>query len=256
MSISSFDDFVEQLESVRERGYIKTLRTGDTGVGYTLETLLDIEENNDERGDIRTGGRTVELKAAREEGSTTVTLFSKEPPKNSRPIWNESLLNQIGYEDDDGRTALYTTITTEGYSPQGLTLDLSESRVNVIHDSLGVCARYPRSYLRQKFTSKFPELVFVSAKTQGESSTEHYWYSDSKHLRGFDIDSFYSALESGDLVVETRLHKSDGSVRNHGTAWRIDAQKLPRLFNEQTDLFEEPFENVERTGQQLLTDFT
>ncbi len=35
-----------KLEQVKEMGYVISLRRGNTGIGYTLETLLGIAENN------------------------------------------------------------------------------------------------------------------------------------------------------------------------------------------------------------------
>ena len=36
----------EKLKAVKEKGYVVSLRKGNTGIGYTLETLLGIAENN------------------------------------------------------------------------------------------------------------------------------------------------------------------------------------------------------------------
>ena len=42
-------------------GFVKTLRKGPTGIGYTLETLLEIDENNISSPDFG----EIELKAQR-----------------------------------------------------------------------------------------------------------------------------------------------------------------------------------------------
>ena len=36
----------KELKKVSEKGFIRSLRANNTGVGYTLETLLKIKENN------------------------------------------------------------------------------------------------------------------------------------------------------------------------------------------------------------------
>ena len=36
----------ETLSDINRRGYIVSLRKGNTGIGYTLETLLGVAENN------------------------------------------------------------------------------------------------------------------------------------------------------------------------------------------------------------------
>ena len=36
----------ENLSEIKQRGYVVSLRRGNTGIGYTLETLLELDENN------------------------------------------------------------------------------------------------------------------------------------------------------------------------------------------------------------------
>ena len=48
----------EKLSDINRRGYIVSLRKGNTGIGYTLETLLGVVENNLRSPDLG----TIELK--------------------------------------------------------------------------------------------------------------------------------------------------------------------------------------------------
>ena len=41
-----YDELIQRLKAIKEMGYIKTHRAGNTGIGKTLEDLLGIEENN------------------------------------------------------------------------------------------------------------------------------------------------------------------------------------------------------------------
>ena len=40
-------------DEVSSRGFVVSLRTGDTGIGYTFETLVGVEENNDKTADFK-----------------------------------------------------------------------------------------------------------------------------------------------------------------------------------------------------------
>ena len=51
----------QKLSEIKKRGYVKSLRRGPTGIGYTLETLLGIDENNVSTPDLG----EIELKAQR-----------------------------------------------------------------------------------------------------------------------------------------------------------------------------------------------
>jgi len=42
----TYPKLVKKLKAINEMGYIKTHRTGNTGIGKTLEDLLEITENN------------------------------------------------------------------------------------------------------------------------------------------------------------------------------------------------------------------
>ena len=64
--------FSEKFKEIREMGYVSSQRKGPTGIGYTLETLLGINENNDAFPDIE----GAELKAHRANSSSLITLFT------------------------------------------------------------------------------------------------------------------------------------------------------------------------------------
>ena len=51
----------DKLSEINQKGYIVSLRKGNTGVGYTLETLLGLKENNLKTPDFG----DVELKSQR-----------------------------------------------------------------------------------------------------------------------------------------------------------------------------------------------
>ena len=53
------EEVVNKLRTIRDKGFIKTLREGSTGIGYTFEMLFGVRENNIPIPDI--GGR-VEIK--------------------------------------------------------------------------------------------------------------------------------------------------------------------------------------------------
>ena len=62
----------KKLFRIKKMGYIRTLRKGPTGIGYTLEKLLEIEENNISSPDLD----EIELKAQRENHTGMTTLFT------------------------------------------------------------------------------------------------------------------------------------------------------------------------------------
>ena len=58
--------FLPKFDAISSQGFVPTLRRGSTGIGYTLETMLEIEENNSPGGDFM----GMELKAFRDDDLT------------------------------------------------------------------------------------------------------------------------------------------------------------------------------------------
>lgn len=50
--INTIEEFIEAFTAIKQMGWIRTHRSGNTGIGKTLEDLLDIQENNYQEPDF------------------------------------------------------------------------------------------------------------------------------------------------------------------------------------------------------------
>ena len=106
------DELKEKIKNIYRRGFINTLRPGDTGVGYTLESLLNIPANNNRQPDYK----GIELKSsrARTKKNGRITIFSQVPNwqisnlKSSKEI----LLKRGKYNLAKGRRQLFHQFVT------------------------------------------------------------------------------------------------------------------------------------------------
>ena len=73
--IETLDDFVSEYAKICGMGWIRTHRTGSTGIGKTLEDLLGIMENNKDEPDFG----EYELKSCRLSSNSMLTIFTKTP---------------------------------------------------------------------------------------------------------------------------------------------------------------------------------
>ena len=106
-----YTKLVEDLKKIKGKSYIKTHRSGNTGVGKTLEDELNIKENNVPGPN----GFKLELKSARKNSKSMLTLFTKSPlPKKANSI----LLEQFGYPSAKGndRKELHTTVNALAFN--------------------------------------------------------------------------------------------------------------------------------------------
>ena len=218
-----------------------TLRSGSTGIGYTLETMLDIEENNSPRGDFM----GMELKAWRDDGSASeryekMNLFLKEP-KWIDGLKSKERVARYGYVDDNGRTALYSTVKIATNSHKlGFSIDEAESKLWLTYAGERV-AWWGFDVLEKRLTEKHTETVFVSAEVRGKGKQEEFHYQQVLWCREPSVEEFLKLIKTGDAMLELRMHlKETGSVRNHGSCFRIRKDRLKDLFRYSTIVREKP----------------
>lgn len=160
----NFDQFVKRIKEIREMGFVKTHRKGDTGIGKTLEDLLGISENNIAGPDFG----TYELKSGRKDSSSMLTLFTKAPsPKGA----NKELLRVFGYKQRNRvanhhqrHMTNYVDIETDEsecrIEEKELHVTVYDSRYNKSSNALGqlTCDRLRNGTERQK-REKFSECI-------------------------------------------------------------------------------------------------
>ncbi len=231
---SILEEFLVHFDKVSARGFVKTLRPGDTGVGYTLETLLEIPENNSPRGDFQ----GMEIKAYRDsetkfDDQDKMNLFLKEPE------WLDVLttaerIQQYGYKDPNGRQAWYLSVTSRKNEANLQLVVTGQGDVLELHRNDLPIARWSLEVLEQRLQEKHAHSVFVGAESRGKGADEEFWYKTVTWCQEPSAKRLLELAASGDIIVELRMHlRPDGSARNHGTAFRIRKHKLQTLFREQ-----------------------
>lgn len=210
-------DLPTELKRIQLQGFVRSLRRGDTGIGFTIETLLGIQENNRGEPDCLYKGTPVELKAQRAETTSMITLFTKEPAKG---VMNDvRLVRQYGYPDVKGRPALKVTLRTKALNPQGL--GLSIDRVQGVVGLVDREGTTPWKWTISELKPKIQNLVLVFAETRTEGGAEFFRPQEAFFLGDLDDECFFRMVEQGHVVVNLRIHlRSNGTARNHGTAFR------------------------------------
>ncbi len=223
--------FLEKFDVLSSRGFVPTLRAGSTGIGYTLETMLDIPENNSPGGDFM----GMELKAFRDDDpymddSEKMNLFLKEPH------WVDGLkgkqrVSKYGYVDGNGRPALYSTVTINK-SSHGFEfrVDSATERLWLMYEGDDI-AFWNFATLASRLIEKHSEAVFVAAHSRGTGKGEQFHYYGVTWCAEPSVDSFVRLVQTGDIMLELRMHlKPNGSLRNHGSAFRIKQNRIPDLY--------------------------
>jgi len=221
--------FKQKFHELEKRGFVKSQRTGNTGVGHTLESLLGISENNIALSDLD----VAELKGHRKGSNSLITLFTLD-----RGAWLVNQLHAIrkyGLVDSSGRPNLYMTLYN-GRGSGSLSLTVDSSGVTVSDRSGTVVAKWKLSDLAQSFEKKFPALMYVVAKVEVRGGTEWFHYESATLLKGTSSKKMLEGIKKGWIAIDLRLHDNNGSTRNHGTGFRIMELDFPKLFEERIEI--------------------
>jgi len=231
-------DIKKKLKEIKEKGFIKSLRIDNTGIGHTLEKLLEIKENNIGEPDFTYNGLKVELKAQRKKAGSRVTLSTKSPIWD--PLRDREIIEKLGYTDKKGRKALKVTLKIDGFNPKGfkLQLDDKKGRLDIIHKTFGVVCYFNFSDLISAIKTKLYEnLLLVLAEREHRGDDEYFHYVEATLFSDFDEENFKELLNEGKIVWEFRMHlKESGFARDHGSGLRISRKYLGRLFEREEQI--------------------
>lgn len=225
----------KKLQQIKKMGFVKTHRRGDTGIGKTLEDLLGIKENNIPLPDI---GEIAELKSYRKNAKSMMTLFTLEPlPKGGDR--DRLLLDNFGYSkrDNDRSKELHSTLSCKRYNNQSLRLSVEKDKIRVKGKGRRINIFWEIESVRNKFNKKLPALVYVLADTKMIKAVEYFHFNEAYFLENFDFELFKKRIRADNIVVDFRMYyRPNGSVRNHGTGFRIKTKKLDDCFSKRIKL--------------------
>lgn len=227
----TYSKLIAKLKDVKKSGFIKTHRSGNTGVGKTLEDLLGIKENNIPGPNAK----MIELKSARKSASSMTTLLTLAPlPKSS----NSKILERFGYLSSRGnnRKELHTTVNALDFNTIkgniGFKVDVKKNIVNLVTCEKEVVCYWDKETLKIAFERKLPKILYVKADARGSGSDEEFWFNEAWLLSGFDFDNFVKLLKDGIILVDIRIGQyPNGRTHDHGTGFRVFPDKLDLCFS-------------------------
>jgi len=225
----------KELQKIKKQGFVKSHRVGDTGIGKTLEDLLGIKENNIPLHDI---SDVAELKAYRRDATSMLTLFTLEPLPEGGDR-DRLLLDNFGYSKRDNQRSkeLHSTLSCRRYNNQGLKLSVGKDKIRVQGKGKRLNIYWDIESLEKKFHDKLPALVYVLADRKIIKNKEHFNFNEAYLLTDFDFESFKKMVKKDEIVVDFRMYyRPDGSVRNHGTGFRVKINKLYHAFKNKKKL--------------------
>lgn len=235
--IKTLDDFIREYSKIVSMGWVRTHRAGPTGIGKTLEDLLEIPENNIDGPDFG----DYELKSCRINSKSMLTIFTKTPLPNGAV---STLRTTFGYSSsayDNGEKVLHATLSADRFvsisnTGHSLKIQCTPSKISIIAENKQEYAYWTREDLKKAFEKKYKgKFVYAKAQNRGSGSSEEFKFIEAFEVSGFGYESFVSLLEQGKIYIDLRIGQYHGGEKNgqthdHGTAFRIKEENQPLLF--------------------------
>ena len=214
------------LAELSQKGWIKSNRSHNTGIGKTLEDYLGIKENNIALPDFG----VMELKSQRINTPSMMTLFTKSP----EGITNSEIRRRFGYPDREfpAIRILHQTIENGRRNARGFhcLVDEKAGRLLILKhkQTLGY---YSLDFLRKKAIEKIGNgLILVRAKTKKIRGNEYFHYTDAYILKEIDPVKFLAHSKYDIRLGVYHSGTKAGQSHDHGSAFRLTEKSLPLLF--------------------------
>lgn len=214
------------LREISEKGWIKSNRSHNTGIGKTLEDHLNITENNIALPDFG----VMELKSQRLDTLSMMTLFTKSP----EGITNAEIRKRFGYPDPEFPKIkiLHQTICNGKKNKMGFQATIDEKQGKLLILKKGkLLGHYSLAFLKKKAVEKIGNgLILVRAETKKIRGCEYFHYRDAYLLKEIDPTKFLDHSKYDIRLGVYHSGKNAGKPHDHGSAFRLTEKDLPLLF--------------------------
>ncbi|EPG0533118.1 MvaI/BcnI family restriction endonuclease [Vibrio harveyi] len=231
------DELLEKLK-VLARAPFASMRTGDTGIGFTLEAKLGIKANSSKEPDYK----GIELKSGRvaksgqgTKSETRATLFAQVADWRISPCKSSAeILNRYGYERGD-EFKLYCTISTKKENTQGLRFiyDQTKDELQEWYNDKELVAVWPGNLLRNRLKEKHAETFWVEATSEVVDGVEYFQLKRVTHTRSPVASQLMPLIQDGVITMDHLIKRNTkGKSGEKGPLFKIKKRDLQLLFPE------------------------
>lgn len=230
----SMDELLQGFNKIQMKGFVGSLRSGSTGVGYTFETMMGIDENNSSGPDFK----GIEIKCFRLKDGVVdqkKNLFLQEPRWIDGLPNTNSRVKAYGYIDKErNRNALYSSVKVRQNS-HGLRIAIDDEKKELsIEYQKEPIAVYSFDIIEKRLKEKLADSVYIGAKRRRGRDGEEFHYCTLTYYANPSTQEFVNLVKLGFINIELRMHES----RNHGTCFRVLESKLPFLYARTERIYE------------------
>lgn len=239
------DDLVKLkrvFSEVNSKGWIKSLRDGYTGIGYTFEKMIGKNEDDFSVPDFG----SIEIKTKNVNSKEWMTLFNAVPDGDFvYPI--KDLYDKYGVPDKNcpkhkifyAAVFSYPCYANNKYSFK-ISVDRKKEEIRMFAIDKYGCIEdtdttWSFKYLEEKLYCKIKYLAIVRVLSRYIHGCFYYKYDSIEFYMLKSFEEFLNLIENGLIKITFKVdyHKSGtniGKIHNHGTGFDIDVDSIDKLY--------------------------
>lgn len=228
------DELRERLQALAERGPIKSVATGDTAIGMSIEQALGIRPNSSRKPDYK----GIELKSGRATlagRATRATLFACVPNWSLSMLKSSAeILDTFGYTRGD-QFKLYCTVSTTKANSQGLQFQIVDAEQLLYERShkarAGHIAVWRLEELGRRLSEKHRETFWIKARSETRGGREWFHLTSALHTARPNVAQFDRLLALGSITMDHLIKRTAaGGAAEKGPLFKIERNRIPELF--------------------------
>ena len=229
-------------KNIKNKEFNKNLRKGTTGIGYTFESLINKNEDNQSSPDFN----GIEIKTKLGYTKSPLTLFTLTPIKeNDRSV--KYLLENFGYSN---KNLKYKSFRTDAYLNKNnivgnkyiikLKINYPENKLillilninlEIIDDSI----YWKLDDIKNRLETKLNYLAYIIGYPYNINNETYYKYTTLKIYKLKDFNNFIELLENNKIHITFnigyfRTGKRVGEIHDRGTAFKLSIESIEELF--------------------------
>jgi len=240
----NFFQLTTKFLEIKKLGYIKSTRSGTTGLGKTFEDLLKKKEDTLGIPDFL----GIEIKTKLDFSNSYTCLFHSTPQ-----MGNESAIKYLvlkyGYPDQilKNKKVFQNSVYANHLRKIGtkflfiLSVDKENEKIylKVLDTNLRVLESniyWSFARLKEQLSIKLKYLALVKAKKRTFNSINYYYYYDISYFQLKTFEDFLDLIEKEIIRVTFhigvfRSSSRKGEIHDHGTSFEIQERNLDKLFD-------------------------
>lgn len=244
-----FNEILSLFKKINNMGYVKNVKNGFEGSGYTFEKLIGKEEDHESKPDYK----NIEIKTTRLKRKKEITLINITPDisnkDNEFPM--EEILKKIGYPDKSNKKYKKINSFIFGdkwnyiglYTYKRIKLDVNYEDKKIYinafeynNEEIKIGASWSFNFIKKRVEKKLKNLALINVDTKRINGEEYSYYKNIELYKIISTDLFIDLIKEGIIIVELRANiikegVYKGKIKSRGANFIIDYKNIEKLYN-------------------------